>query len=148
MVSEIANVPVEFKLQVGGVERVFKIRRLSILELTGNFEALVRSERIKDIGDLVLVIPKEDRPLFYKQAMASLPKGTELSRLASDRMNGNDGGVRILKAALGSCQPITDEDLKLIVNNQSNSEHISGIITFALGSDETPDDQPSEKKSE
>ena len=120
-------------LSIGG--RQWKVGRLSILDVLGEFGKLVRERRLVDIVTACSGIQdKADRQDMVKALMRDVPKGKELEEEARQAMDTVEGGVRLLWLALRKGQPCSiDEAMSLAT--EANAAEVSVAIEFAMGGD-------------
>ena len=137
-VSNLANHPIELPLG----ERTFKIKRLSLLDLYGEFENEVKEEYINDIVKIASKMKSSsERITFQREAMKDIPKGKELEDSCQAKMDSMLGGIKMLYMALDDDNDITFEELKTMLgNNRENPEfdaQVGAIVNYIIGVDST-----------
>lgn len=149
-VSNLANVPVDMKIG----ETTFKVKRLSLLNLYGEFESDVKSEYLDNISDLASRVKDiKERIQLQRELMKDMPKGRILEESAKDKMDSVDGGVKLLYLALKDSNEITVKEAKDLSSNYKNTAEINNIIDYTIGLDaseekeENKEDENAEKKT-
>ena len=130
-ISDHANVPIEVKIG----EKTYKAQRLTIEELFGAFEVLVKQERIADARAMADTISDPgDRRQFLLEAWRGLPAGGELFALVGERLRTPLGARDLVLAAIRKVDPavnVSDLDGLLDINRMDELlpvvEQLTGI---------------------
>ena len=143
-IQNIANTPVEFELS----GKTYKVKRLSLLDLFGSFEADVKKEYMSNISEYASSITNaQEKQKFQTMAIKEMPRGVELQDMVSAKMNGIDGAIKILYLALSKCQQITIEAVTQIIQDPANADVIATLMDFIIGNDVKEDKVDEEKKA-
>lgn len=132
-VNNLANGSLEFTLS----GKVYKVKRLNIMDLFGEFEADVKKQYMDDIIELASRItdPKE-RIAFQREAIKDVPKGKTLEEAVRERMDGFEGGIKLLYLSLSKCNKINLQETRDIVMDPANQSTITNLMTFITGGDQ------------
>jgi len=121
-------------LMIGG--RAWKVSRLSILEVLGEFGKLVRERNLSDIVTACKgIADKAERQDMVKALMRDAPRGRELEDEARQTLDTVEGGVRLLWMALRRLQPELTLEQAVDLATQENATEVSVAIEFAMGGD-------------
>jgi hypothetical protein len=132
-INNIANSPIEFTLS----KKVYRVKRLSLLDLFSSFEGDVKREYMENIAAYAKTIEDaKEKNKFQTMAMKEMPRGKELEEMVSSKMNGVDGAIKIMTLALSKCQQITSEEVKNIIQDPVNTEVITVLMDFIIGNDQ------------
>ncbi len=131
-ISDIANSSITYKIN----DKEYKIKRLSLLDLYGTFEKLVKEKYLRTVAEYAqLINDKNEKLEFQRKAMQDVPKGQALEDAVQLEMATLDGAKLILKMVLNKCQNVTDEEIENILLDKNNSAVINQIIAHATGTD-------------
>jgi len=105
-ISEISGEKFTFEL----CGKTYKAKRLSIGDIYGYFEELIKKESLADAKKVSEILPLSQRGSFLIQAWEKLPKGATLFALANEKLATMDGACAMLYLAT------KDEDNKDIIS--------------------------------
>lgn len=138
-VNNIANGSLDFTLS----GKVYKIKRLNIMDLYGEFEAQVKKQYMDDIISLANRIENsKERIDFQRAAIKDIPKGKELEQAVNGLMDSFEGGVKLLWLSLNKLNNITLEEAKALILDVNNQATITNIMGFITGNDQEAIKEP------
>lgn len=131
-IHALAGMPVD--IMIGG--KAYKVGRLSILDVLGEFGKLVRERKLSDIVLACQGIhDKADRQDMVKALIRDVPKGKELEEEARQVIDTVEGGVRMLWMALKKHQKDLTLDDAVALATEKNATEVSVAIEYAMGGD-------------
>jgi hypothetical protein len=144
-ISEVAGVPVEFDFD----GKKYKVARLSLLDIYGITESDIRSQYLEDIKILTNDIESikermEQRRLLQTQC----PTGSEMEKLAMERLNSVKGNERIIWLSLSKHAKVSMEEVNTFVNKHPDQVNMVMDIILSLDLKKKEEVSESEKKTE
>jgi len=133
LINDVGNIPVEFNVD----GKVYKVKRLSMKNLLGFFEAEVKSERMDNIIQYANKIEDEiKKAKFEQEAQKNIPKEDELRELANEKIKSTEGAIKILYVILSELNDITPEEVLELMSHKENQTALNTIIRYAGETDE------------
>ena len=131
-VNNISNGAMSFSLS----GKDYKVKRLNLMDLYGEFEADIKEGYLDDIASLASRIkdPKE-RVEFQRQAIKDTPKGKNLEESVKEAMDSFDGGIKLLWLSLKKSNDISEGDVRDLIMDEDNQAQITNIMSFITGQD-------------
>ena len=131
-VSDLANNPVTFTLS----KKDYRVKRLNLMELFGEFEVLIKRKYMDDIVELASRIKdSKEKVEFQRRALQDMPSGKRMEELINENMSTFEGGVKLLHLALNKCQTVDMEEVRNLIVEPSNQLEITNIMSYIVGND-------------
>lgn len=137
-------------------EKSLKLRQLKIKELFAYFENKSTNTKIEDAKKISDTLGGEEKLAFMKMVWSSLPKGEDLTQLATEAMTTLDGVCDMLCMSAKDLNPDLTEDQIRDLIGIDNIGDIGDIVTWMTGLEglidddsgelEEPEENPDKKK--
>ena len=131
-IANASNVPIKFALS----GKDYSIKRLSIMDLMGVFEADVKQSYMDDILEYAnKITDSKERIEFQRSAIKDIPKGADLEQRAQELMASINGSIKLFHIALNKCQKVSLDQAKELMLDPQNSSVMTNLLGYISGSD-------------
>ena len=128
-IVDAANLPVERSL--GG--KIFKVKRLSIKQLFGISETKIINDCNRDIDRIAKTLTGKEKIDYLLAAGRSIPKGSELSQLATEYSQSPSGLSDLLLASINNeYQKVEESELAELLLNSTQEEQVA-LMSYISG---------------
>ena len=125
-IHEAVNGEVEFKLD----DKCYKIKRLSLYELSFDIEKQVKEEYYANIQKLANMLQGQEK-IEYLKSQKEL-SDEEVNKLAVAKSNTFRGRCEELFKILGKCQKVTMQDVEALLMDEKYWTLVTAIQEYAL----------------
>jgi len=144
-INNLTNGPVTFTLS--GKE--FKVKRLNMLQLHGEFEAEIKKTHMDDIVSIAeRMTNSKERIDFQRQAMKDIPRGKSMEAEVKLVTESFDGCVKLLWMSLKADNECSMQEVEEILLNDSNEVEMTNLMNFIVGEDLQEEEENKDKLPE
>lgn len=134
-ISELTNTPIDISFKkTDGTNKNLKCARLTIKDILGFYESVIKSRYIKNVQALAEVLSGDEKISFIKSCMKDMPSGDKMLGEIQAEMQTISGIKELIMLGIKKYNPnANDEIIDDILSVEDNADSVKIYIEYLTG---------------